>query len=563
LSATRDAKAFSTIIWILLIVCATIIGGLISYIWVIADYYNVPENTTFLMVDDVHFPYDNFTYFQINVLNPSNSADDMNITAFRLNVESINQTFFLEMTEPPLENFTLKRGTRQTFKVFKDWSAFAGEAVRIEPIPLTDAATTSFPFITPKAELRLIPDFDASQTVEYFNLTVGSIESLMNLTISEIDVYGTAVNVTPSLSPPLVLLPNETKVFRCERNWENLREQNVTITVKTLEGYQAVYETNRLQGAILNVDNVKFDYADTSYFNLTVSNSEDSTANAYLSGVNLTLHDNTTITLDTLPPLHAINIPVTPNNSTIIKCFWDWNALRNETIVVNVYTRQGFKVGNKTVATPLTTVWNITDVKFDLDDPGHFSVNVTNMPCSLNSINITKILLNNQNTTLDPPSAVVANGTQAFTCAIDWTNLIGQTVNITAFTEDSMTNSTTRTIPSVQLKLIGDNPVYGDLTDPSNNITIPYINITISNSMHSLGNVTTKRITLETENGTREIDGALTYPRLLPNGYFLITGENVTIVCPWDYTLYLHAKLTVTVYTAEGFQASKTWQLYP
>jgi hypothetical protein len=117
-------------------------------------------------------------------------------------------------------------------------------------------------------------------------------------------------------------------------------------------------------------------------------------------------------------------------------------------------------------------------------------------------------------------------------------------------------------IPAVELKLLGDF-IFGDLKDQHPNITIsiPYINITISNSAHSIQNVTINRIVAETEGKTYEIDGTLTYPRLVPSGYVLNAGENTTIMCLWGWDVYLGSEVKVTVYTAEGFQASKTW--YP
>ncbi|MEM3609214.1 MAG: hypothetical protein QXV87_02560, partial [Candidatus Bathyarchaeia archaeon] len=91
-------------------------------------------------------------------------------------------------------------------------------------------------------------------------------------------------------------------------------------------------------------------------------------------------------------------------------------------------------------------------------------------------------------------------------------------------------------------------------------ISIPYINITISNSINSIQNVTISKIILETGNKTYEIDGALTYPAIAPSGYVLNAGENVTIMCLWNWDLYLGLEpIKVTVYTAEGFQVSKTW----
>jgi len=72
--------------------------------------------------------------------------------------------------------------------------------------------------------------------------------------------------------------------------------------------------------------------------------------------------------------------------------------------------------------------------------------------------------------------------------------------------------------------------------------------------------VTVTKIIFETGNKTYEIDNSLTYPKLAPNGYYLRIGENITIACIWDCE-QLGSTMKVTVYTAEGFQVSRTWYI--
>lgn len=553
-----NKKAVSTLILIILLLCFMVFGALISYLWVMGNYYNMPENTTLLIVTDAAFPVNNATYFNVTILNPSNSVSDVNITAIRLSAEEKGEIYNITTTEPPeLLPFLIRRGTKQSFKCITNWSNVAGETVKIEPVT-ANASTKSYSYTTPNVKLKLTPNFDVTQSVEYFNLTIeNSAESIINLTISQVMILGSAINTTPPL--PYVLPPNQTEIFRCERNWEDLMGVNATIKVRTEEGYESTCTTNELLGAALYIDEIKFDYEDTSYFNLTVSSSQYSTATQILSKINLTLQDNTTITLNTNPPLDIIPIGVQSNQSLTIKCYWNWNERRNETITVSVYTKQGFTAPTKNETTPSAVVWNITDVKFDLDYPDHFLVNVTNMRCSLNEINVTGILLDGNATLMDPPYAVLTKGTYAmFNCSLSWGYLIGKNVNVTVLTEGGSNVSKIIAISSVGLKML-DKPVISELVIPELNITIPYVNITIWNSNNSLQNVTVTRITFETENSTYEIDGSLTYPQLVPNGYVLKVGENATVVCLWNWSSFLGFRLKVTIYTAEGYQISETW----
>lgn len=564
---SRHIKGISTLALIILLLCAVIFGALLSYLWVMASYYNMPEKATMLVVEEVSFSVSDARYFNVTMLNPSSSVSDVNVTAIRLTLEGKNEVYDITTTEPSL-NFTMKRGTRQTFVCKKNWSNFAGEIVKIEPVAenAEDVLITSYTAFPPNVKLKITPNFEEQihESIDYFNLTIENLqpEPLINLTISEITVHGEIVNTTPQL--PQVLMPNQNETFMCKRNWEDLKWINVTITVKTVEGYETTYVTNELPGAALYIDEIKFDYTDASYFNFTVSSSEYSTAEVTLSKVNVTFANGTSITPLTMPPLQTLFVTVAPNQTSMpITCLWNWSANRNESITVTVYTKQNITVPSKTVTTPPEAVWNITGVKFDFDDVEHFTINVTNMLCSLREINIKNVLLNGENATIVDSSTSILPGEEiTINCSLSWRNWINETVTVTVVTEEGQSLSRNVEIPAVELKLLGDNLVFGDLRDQYPNITIsiPYINITISNSINSIQNVTISKIILETGNKTYEIDGALTYPAIAPSGYVLNAGENVTIMCLWNWDLYLGLEpIKVTVYTAEGFQVSKTW----
>lgn len=559
----KEMKAISTIIWILLILCSIIIGGLISYVWVMSNYYNMPQDTTLLVVENVAFSPENFTYFNMTVLNPSNSVSNVNITALTLRVESRNEAYTVENTEPALP-FVVTRGTRQSFKCLKNWSNFTGELIRVEPIA-AQPATRSYPLVTPGAKLVLTPTFDPSVSVGYFNLTIeNNAETYnMNFTISGIKVFTISVdNTSPAL--PYVLMPNQEQTFKCPLNWDRAK-YNVTIFVTTAEGYEAAYETATLNTSSVSISSINFDYAETTHFNLTLSNTEGATAAATITGVNATLQDGTTVQIEHLsPPIYPFFTGyLQPNQTQTYICIWDWNQHRDENLTVNVYTKEDSMIQNGTVKTPPSVVWNITDVGFDLDDIGHFSVNIANMPCSLNNITIATIQINNQSVPIDPASPVVNNGTSVkVNCAFDWGSLRGNnSVTIAVVTGDGSNISRVVSLPSVMLKILDDHFVYGSSRDPTTNLTVPYFNITVSNSINSVPeNVTITSIVLEMGNQTYEIDYNLTNPTLGPHGYLQNRGQTVTFTCLWDWTHYLiQGPLKITVYTADGFQASKTW----
>jgi hypothetical protein len=580
-----NKKAVSTLIIIILLLCSAVFGALVSYLWVMANYYNMPENTTMLIVEEAVFPNApnlDFSYFNVTILNPSNSVADANIIAIQLSVEGKNEVYNITTTEPEPLPFLIKRGMRQSFKCLKNWSNFAGENVKIEPVA-ANILTLSYSCQTPNAKLKLQPTFDVETSVEYFNLTVENSGTL-NLTLSDIVVLTESIsnNVTPQL--PYVLSPEQSETFKCDWTWDwrvaGTENVNVTITVKTAEGYETIYTTNELPGAYLYIDEIKFDYSDTTYFNLTISSSQYSTATAVISGINLTLQDTITFPINEtrqhVPFKNLLPIfrSIQKNETRNFECYWEWTSYRNTTVTVNVYTEQGLIVSSKTVSTPSDVVWNVTDISFDLDYTDYFLVNVTNMPCSLRNVNVTQIMLNETTVKMSPPSATLPNGTQEmFNCSIPWRGYIGKTANVTVVTTEGSISRILE-IQAVGLKILEENPVYSDFYDNATGIIIPYINITISNSNNSLYNVTIVQIIIQTRNDTYIIYNNATYsqnndvlyPRLrpeeyAPTGYPVKIGENVTFVCSWNYESYLITSdpITVTVYTAEGFQVSKTW----
>jgi hypothetical protein len=122
--------------------------------------------------------------------------------------------------------------------------------------------------------------------------------------------------------------------------------------------------------------------------------------------------------------------------------------------------------------------------------------------------------------------------------------------------------STSLLIPAAQLEILGDLPVYGDMQGANINVTVPYFNVTIENSMNSNMSLTITSIVLEADNITQDLARSVLYPNSTSQTYEISPGETITFVCYSEYNQYLKTSKTVqiTVYTAEVVQASKTWQ---
>ncbi|MCL6546069.1 MAG: hypothetical protein K6T61_12640 [Bryobacteraceae bacterium] len=291
---------------------------------------------------------------------------------------------------------------------------------------------------------------------------------------------------------------------------------------------------------------------------MKVSNSHVSSTPIDIERIVLTYSNGTTYSINgnyTNPPF-APYYRLEPNNSVIFNnCVWNWRYYRNQTIKVTVYVRQEFTPISETKITPPPVVFRITELDFNLTDTNHFVAKILNTPSSLNSINITKIKFNGVDTSFD--SRILTSGTEGvFYCIFDWRNFRGQTVNITAYTKEGLTFSKFVTLPSVDLNLsVG----VSDFAKTSEGI--PYVNITIFNTVFSNQTVKVVDITFSVENLKVHINGELTNPVLVPNGCVLTVGSNITITCPWNWTLHSNKELTITVNTAEGFSTSETLQI--
>ncbi len=547
----RTDRAISNLLMILLITASLIIGALVSYMWVMAAFWSMPQNVTTMVVEDVVFPSGNFTYFNVTVINPSNSISDLNLTTFKVVDETANMTYEVSSTDPSLP-FNMTIGMRQTFTCYRNWGDFAGETVRIEPIA-GGISVLSKQYTPPEAEL-VISNFDASQNVQYFNLSVQNSQlSTMNLTISEITVAGIPVsNTTPVL--PVVLSNGLSQVFQIWRDWGTLTGQNVTILVRTAEGLEQTFVTPTIPGAYLYVEEPDFDYSDSTYFNVTVKNVPESTTEVTLSALNLILPNGTTISPMTNPVLDALPIKLPSNGSQSIKCFWDWTTLRNQSFIVQILTKEGFTVQNKTITTPSSILWSIGDIDFDVADLEHFSINVTNMPASLQAINITEVDFNQTGTAITP--IVVAPGSQiTVECMHNWTDSVGSTVDIVV--------NATYDAGHIAISQTAKLPYFGIASASHSNFVTgnPYLNITVYDSQYSKINVTIVHISVEADNSTVVLDGTITSPRIGPQGYTINPASEVTFTCPWDWTPYLGKDVAVIVTALDGFQVSRTLEV--
>jgi hypothetical protein len=84
------------------------------------------------------------------------------------------------------------------------------------------------------------------------------------------------------------------------------------------------------------------------------------------------------------------------------------------------------------------------------------------------------------------------------------------------------------------------------------------VNVTVENTQYSNRSITISQITFTVNAIAYSIDGTLTDPALLPNGYPLARNTQKVIVCPWNWKQF-HGNLVVNLQTKEGFTATGTF----
>lgn len=99
-----DLKGLSTLVTVILMIIAAIVGGIIAYAFTIAAYTEIPERTT-LVITGVYFEEEeNATSFKISVLNPSYSPTDATLYGIALSVKGENQLYYVTETKPAIGN---------------------------------------------------------------------------------------------------------------------------------------------------------------------------------------------------------------------------------------------------------------------------------------------------------------------------------------------------------------------------------------------------------------------------------------------------------------------------
>ncbi|MCW4034105.1 MAG: hypothetical protein NWF03_01935 [Candidatus Bathyarchaeota archaeon] len=341
---TRNTKGISKPIFILLLILAMIIGGIFSYL-LAAGYYlslgtAVPESTS-LSIKGVAFDATKPGTFEVTVLNPTYSPTTANIAEIFVITED-NNVYTIDEVDPELPT-TLAKGKQETFTCTWDWGDFGNEYVKVV-VTVEDGSGSVYNAEVAPVQLTIAPVF-ATVDTEHFNITVtNQEESSLDLEITKITVTlddQTEIEITettPSLPRDLAI--DNRQAFKCAWTWTNYREREITITVYTAEGFTFTRNYTTPDAVQLAITDVDFDVTDMEKFEVTIQNTERSTASADITTVSAMLANQTMIDI-------PIDSPATPytlgiGDSVTLTCILDWEDLRGSAIAIAVETPEGY-----------------------------------------------------------------------------------------------------------------------------------------------------------------------------------------------------------------------------
>ena len=545
----KEIKAISTLFVILLVLVSLIVGGLLSYMWVISGYYYESSGTD-LIITDALFPLDQAGYFNLTVMNPTHSLTT-NITD--IYIRAAGNTTVQPVTDTYHETLpiTIERATSKTIVCVENWSPFAGKSITVG-LTTSDNTGTSKTVITQFVGLETTTDINPLVSSKQFNITVKNpSNSTLNLTLSNVLVNQAPVlSATPTL--PLNLTAGSNVRVQCTFDFEGLSDP--VIRVETVQGYYADLSTNVVAKLEWYVTQVLFNGANPEDINITVSNPDTASTYVDINKIelvygNTTSYINGSLTSPSFVPYYRLE----PGDTvTFGNCTWNWGSYRSQNVTVNVYNLQEFAAASVTVLTPEPINFKATGVNFNLADTNHFAVNITNVASSTDAIVPTQISLSGNSVGFLSQTIPIGE-TRQFNCTFDWSSLRGMTVTLNASIANGQYFSKSISVPSVDLTIsdtIGFNTTSEGLT---------YVNMTISNSAFSIQDVTIANIIFATPNSTDYVNE--TIPRLSPNGYLLPINTEVTLVCPWYWKNYYGQALTITVNTVEGLTVTKTFKI--
>jgi len=560
----NNTKAVSTIIIILLMILSAILGGIISYMFTIPQFTDLPEGTT-LTITDVYFDKYNAAWFKVGVLNPSYSPSNATITRITVSLKGQSALYDVIEAEPSIKDgIVVQKGQLINIicsKVQIDsenvtWGRFAGDhggETVIVSVFSSDAPAANKEKRLPLVKLYVTPYFYPRISFKNFSLSLAmAAGSEINLTVNWIDIPG--IDDIVLKSPTLPYEVTETSIsFNFTGNWHGLKKANVMI--ETNEGYRFIKELE-LQQVYPRIEKVTFNEDYTDHFNVTIFNLAETNNYVNVTMITCTPENETTITNNYFVGLEA-------NQSSVFKFDWNWTETRGKKIEVKAYMLQEIEINFTTITPPPIIVKILNENEtFNLQDRIHVNITLQNHASSLDAINITKIVVAETGELINgtmanpqlPYGLLNSSSTQVFYCNIsDWSSRAGENLTLTVYvlankTAEEYVFNFTFTLPVAELNIT-------EATTAEFGVA-KYLNITVESLSYSLWNLTVSKVTIMLQNQT-----VLAEDIVPENQTIIKPGEIAILLCQFNWEAYPDTDVVITVATKEGVEATTTFHI--
>jgi hypothetical protein len=309
-------------------------------------------------------------------------------------------------------------------------------------------------------------------------------------------------------------------------------------------GYYGPWETRLPSKSNITIENVEFDAADATAFNVTVLNPSYSPSNvkieqfliSTISGVLI----SATATIPSLP------YELTPGSYQAFKVHLNWGNYTGQTINVIALVSDGSGATSQVKA---PSFGNLTIVSVDFYPEltvNSFNVTVASIQSEA-PVDITTIKVNGAEvTTVAPPLPyrLEPDASVTFKLEHNWNDSQGKVVSVELNTRQGYVVHTSATAPSVVLAITS---LVFNATDTS------HFNVTVHNDVASAAKVDITQITVQV------LGEAVTITAVSPAlPQSLQPGADILLTCSWDWSSYQgqNATATVTVQTTQGFVVS-------
>ncbi len=336
----------------LLFAACAILSSFLTYLVVSGYWYEtgitIPGLPT-LAITEVRFPLDNTSYFELTVMNPSYSFKAVRLENVCV-VTPDGHFHVIEDVRPSLP-MSLGAGESVNFTCMWDWANYTGAELMVLVL-IRNGSGASYYARPPAVKLILKAFFNASSPFWFLLNVTNSPGSPTAVNITAVDAIldnGTVLEnlpTKPKISPkkPYVLKPDSTLTLNCTLNWLAYRDRNMTIRVRSVQGYRGYLGLRTPPPVVIRIVEVNFvKDAGACYFNITVMNEFSSPAPARIYNISAVV-DGLYLGPEDLKVTPSLKPPVIirPGENLTFMCNWNWSPYEGYTMNITVVSILGY-----------------------------------------------------------------------------------------------------------------------------------------------------------------------------------------------------------------------------